>query len=578
MPPPVVKFDPSQFPEDVRWELARVVNNIQTNPTEFAGLVVNALLTNPSLQDNSLLRHVGSLYPQLPPAPPAPPPEADPAQPAKRKRGRPPTKNKPPQTPIPAGTLQPAPGPAGGMGPPASAVTSSRKENKDVMQTCTRCLKPFNPAWRPTPASDPSSEATCAVRHPYPDFHSGLVVSLPTRKRNNYKTTWRWRCCGREVQSQSDELDVLPKKEDDKTGGWCFVGKHTTEPGVREKFGLKPGKGKMIDEVADISEEGARKKARLEAGIVLAVANGTMSSTVTPGPAPQMTPVESPQQLSQQLPQQLPQQQFQPHQQTWPHSDGYAHPHVQPPTPQQAQQPQPSPMRTEPAPPEEPVKRKRGRPKGSKSKNKLGIVPTTGAPSISPGGVSQTSPGSQLLAEASQTTHSTTDHSNNHTLHIPTSAAAGTTHFWSQYTEPHLPDLADAEHEDDDTSAQHVDTMGISSVDLGMLVSATAAMGGQSSVAAVQPPVEPAQPVKRGRGRPKGVKNGAGKAAMEKRRLEEEEAARLRQQQQQQQQQHHQQHQHQEQEPHSDPVVNAIPAGAGGGWFPGDDQGWGGFP
>ncbi|KAA8904810.1 hypothetical protein FN846DRAFT_20178 [Sphaerosporella brunnea] len=287
MPSPVVKFDPSQYPEDVRWELARVVGNIQTNPTEFTGLVVNALLTNPSLQDNSLLRHIGALFPQLPPAPPAPPPEADPEKPVKRKRGRPPTKNKPPQVSTGAGSIQPAPAPVNSMGPPVITVIPSRKD-KDVMQTCTRCLKPFNPAWRPTPASDPSSEATCAVRHPYPDFQTGLVVSLPTRKRNNYKTTWRWRCCGREVQSQSDEVNVLPRKEDDKTGGWCFVGKHTTEPGVREKFGLKPGKGKMIDEVADITDstvEGARKKAKLDSGTAVTVDTSAAVSAPASGVA-----------------------------------------------------------------------------------------------------------------------------------------------------------------------------------------------------------------------------------------------------------------------------------------------------
>jgi hypothetical protein len=111
--------------------------------------------------------------------------------------------------------------------------------------------------------------------------------------------------------------------------------------------------------------------------------------------------------------------------------------------------------------------------------------------------------------------------------------------------------------------------MGMSSVELGMLVSATAAMTEQP------PAVE--QPVKRGRGRPKGVKNGAGKAAVEKKRLAEQERQQF------QQQQH--QHQQEQSQPQPQPqpeeeqhvVTNTIPAGAGGGWFPGDDQGWGGF-
>ncbi|KAF8540009.1 hypothetical protein BDD12DRAFT_804892 [Trichophaea hybrida] len=521
IPPPVVKFNPAQYPEDVRWELARVLGNIQTNPTEFTSLVVNALLTAPSFEENSLLRHIGALYPLMqPPAPPpAPPqPEADPDKPAKRKRGRPSTKKNVASAQITA-AAQP---PNATMGPPLITVIPSRKD-KDAIQTCTRCLKPFNPSWRPTPASDPSSETTCAVRHPYPDFASGLVVSLQPRKRNNYKTTWRWRCCGREIQS-GDENAELPKKEDDKTGGWCFVGKHTTELGVREKFGLKPGKGKTIDEVADISDtaaENARKRTKVDDDNT--TANGTASNaSTTPGPATRRP-------------------------------DAYAqdHSHTQAPQP-----PQPGPS-TQPdqAPVEEPVKRKRGRPKGSKSKNKLlSLTTTISSPS-------QISPGAQLLADASQA-----EQQSNTPLHARNGSGSN---FWSQYGDPVLPDLADgdAEHEDEEPTNQHVESMGMSSVQLGMLVSATAAMGGQSNLGA-QSTVE-TPPVKRGRGRPKGVKNGAGKAAIEKKR-QEEEAAR--------QQQLQQQHEDQDPEPHPEPAVaNTIPAGAGGGWFPGDDQPWGGF-
>ncbi|KAF8252401.1 hypothetical protein K440DRAFT_658200 [Wilcoxina mikolae CBS 423.85] len=553
IPPPVVKFNPAQYPEDVRWELARVLGNIQTNPTEFTNLVVNALLTAPSFEENSLLRHIGALYPLMqPPAhPPAPPqPEADPDKSVKRKRGRPSTK----KNVAPAQITAAAQPPNATMGPPLITVIPSRKD-KDTIQTCTRCLKPFNPSWRPTPASDPSSETTCAVRHPYPDFASGLVVSLQPRKRNNYKTTWRWRCCGREIQS-GDENAELPRKEDDKTGGWCFVGKHTTEPGVREKFGLKPGKGKTIDEVADISDtaaENARKRTKVDGDNT--TANGTASNaTATPGPATRRRTAQTaeppPQQQQQQQQQQQPPPQQQQH--SWSPADAYAQDHSHTQTPQP---PQPGPS-TQPdqAPAEEPVKRKRGRPKGSKSKNKLlGLTTTIPSPS-------QISPGAQLLADASQA-----EQQNNTPLHARNGSGSN---FWSQYGDPVLPDLADgdAEHEDEEPKNQHVESMGMSSVQLGMLVSATAAMGGQSNLGA-QSTVE-TPPVKRGRGRPKGVKNGAGKAAIEKKR-QEEEAAR---------QQQLQQHEDQDPEPHPEPAVaNTIPAGAGGGWFPGDDQPWGGF-
>lgn len=417
------------------------------------------------------------------------------------------------------------------------------------MQTCTRCLKAFNPAWRPTPASDPSSEATCAVRHPYPDFASGLVVSLPARKRNNYKTTWRWRCCGREIQSASDEPLLWPRKEDDKTGGWCFVGKHTTEAGVREKFGLKPGKGKTIDEIADISDTAAnmRKKMKLadDSGAAADANGNAMAAPPTPSSTMARTGAAE-------------QTQIQQHPQQWPQG-ALAH-NQNPPPSQQAPPPEPSPMRSEPTPPEEPVKRKRGRPKGSKSKNKLlgqGLPPAAGTSSSA--AAAQTSPESQLLTEASQKQHTGDMHG----------SAAGNNHLWTLYGDPNMVDLADgdAEHEEDDV--QHVDTLGMSQAELGMLVHATAAMGGQSANMTPQPSTESATPAKRGRGRPKGVKNGAGKAALEKRRLEEEA---VRQQQQQQQLQHQHQHRQEENDLQSDPVV--VPAGAGGGWFPGDDPPW----
>jgi hypothetical protein len=60
---------------------------------------------------------------------------------------------------------------------------------------------------------------------------------------------------------------MWPRKEDDTTAGWCFVGRHTTDPAVREKFGLKPGPGKTIDEVADIPESISpenRKRVKLD--------------------------------------------------------------------------------------------------------------------------------------------------------------------------------------------------------------------------------------------------------------------------------------------------------------------------
>src|SRR5205807_2092332 len=83
-----------------------------------------------------------------------------------RKRGRPPGKKN--------GVMAPP------VGPPMSNKKSA--EGGKLVQ-CTRCLKQFNPAWRATPASDPSSEATCAVKHPYKDLPSGLEVLSPARRK-----------------------------------------------------------------------------------------------------------------------------------------------------------------------------------------------------------------------------------------------------------------------------------------------------------------------------------------------------------------------------------------------------------
>ncbi|KAI5786836.1 hypothetical protein FPQ18DRAFT_74625 [Pyronema domesticum] len=257
-PPPAAQpqFTPSDHTEEVRNELSRIVTNIRAAPMAFTELVVNALFAAPSLTENSLLRQIGALYPipqVAPPVPiPVPPQGTESETPVKRKRGRPPTRKH-----AAASDLTAAPQPASNnMGSPLITIIPARKD-KDTLQTCTRCLKPFNPSGRPAPSSDPNHEATCAVRHPYSDYRSGLVTSLTLRgKRSSMKPTWRWKCCGREIQSTSDDPNIqFPREEDDKTGGWCFVGKHTTEPGVREKLGLKQGKGKTIDEVADIGSD-----------------------------------------------------------------------------------------------------------------------------------------------------------------------------------------------------------------------------------------------------------------------------------------------------------------------------------
>lgn len=261
--------------------------------------------------------------------------------------------------------------------------------------TCTRCLKEFNPTWRATPASDPSSEATCAVKHAFKTFETGLeAVTLPRRK-NNYKTTWKWKCCGREVQSTSEQLLMWPRKEDDRTGGWCFVGKHTTEPGVREKLGLKPGKGKKI------AEEMGRRRKREE------VAEEAVETQ----------PVEE--------------------------------------------------------------KRKRGRPKGSKTRSK---VMQMAMPEAKEAVVAPVAPGpeQQLMSEAQQ--H----------LHAPIGVESS---FWTQYTEPNMDIEAEGESEEDEDDGEDP---AISTADLTLLASATAAMAAAQGE----------EPEKRKRGRPKGSRNG----------------------------------------------------------------------
>jgi hypothetical protein len=533
---------------------------------------VNALITVPSVEENSLLRHIGALYPQLPmPAPIVAQSDEDIPQAGKRKRGRPSSK-KPVE--LDCGTaglatlraIPPVNNSFGtAMGPPLITVIPARKD-KDAVQTCTRCLKPFNPGSRPTPASDPSSEATCAVRHPYPDFASGLVVSLPARKRNNYKTTWRWRCCGREVQSTSDEMLEMPRKEDDKTGGWCFVGKHTTEPGVREKFGMKPGKGKLIDEIAGISERPPtpdKKRAKLTNGV--ATLNGGPGTAVAQQPVvaeakdepnsaqpAQSTQKSQPVQkawsphvsYAQTRASKTPQTQTQQDTPQAPQTPVLAHPQAQ-----QQSQPSPSPQSEQPS-----VKRKRGRPKGSKSKNKQ----------LGPG-ASPNSPDAQMQSESAQ------PHPKGDDSHIQ--GETGSTNYWS------VSDVAVGKGREEEVGGQHVDGIGMSPVELGLLVSATAAMdepasGSKDGVGAPGNGAGADQtPIKRGRGRPKGVKNGAGKAAIEKKRQEEEQREQVQ----------HQDHSHEldadadadaeGESQHPEPIVsNTITAGAGGGWFPGDDQ------
>ncbi|KAI5799931.1 hypothetical protein EDC01DRAFT_628443 [Geopyxis carbonaria] len=587
---PSIKFEPSQYPEDLRYELARVLSNIQRSPSEFITKVTTALLSAPSFEEKSFLRHICSLYPTMPATPIQAHQQIETQTPSKRKRGRPPGKKKsvtgtPTATTNGEASMAPPSMKQMGVAPDLNqdpdlaaaqaqsiSVAQSRKDKDGQFETCTRCLKQFNPSWR-TPSFDPTSEFTCSVPHPYPDHTTGLVVSLPARKRNNYKTTWRWRCCGREVQSASDDLSMWPREEDDKTGGWCFVGRHTLEPGVREKLGLKTGKGRTIEEVADVSSDNslgsARKRARVDPS-VSSDNNGRITDDSIS--MPQMGPGQ---------PQQL----------VWPQQEGV---YMQPPLPQTQTPPQPQSSPNIDLHTSEPPKRKRGRPKGSRSKTKGTSVP--------PGSAETTSPETQLLTEASQT-HSTTNDENGH-LHV-NNGDAGSSNFWTQYTEPHLPDLTGNGADDHDTIGTSdgrlgpVENMGITPDDLGMLVSATVAMrGDKNGINGLKSPMMQGgkTPAKRGRGRPKGVKNGTGRAALEKKRVEQEQQQQQQAQQQQQQQQHQEQEQSevvQQEQPqhhhnqqvhhhhhHHTAVTNGGPAeitNLGGGWFPGDDQPWGHF-
>lgn len=473
-------------------------------PTIVAA-IQDALMKWPSLDDGSLLRRIGEVFPP-PPPPPAPavaPPAADQTR---KKRGRPPGKKAklndgtaapvpiaaiplamapPPPPPYPQPVLAPAPAPAAPMSAPVPPLTMRGKNAADKLVSCTRCLKAFNPTWRATPASDPSSEATCAVKHPYKGFEAGLeAVTLPRRK-NNYKTTWKWKCCGREVQSTSEQLLMWPRKEDDRTGGWCFVGKHTTEPGVREKLGLKPGKGKKI------SEEIGRKRKK---GVDLKESNGDVIAAVDaakgwlPGDVDLAAAVAN---VGLQVAYELPQQQQSPPA-AYPQTDSAPHS-------------------------DDPPKRKRGRPKGSKTKSKITqmIIPGSkeSAAAASAGHQNNAGPEQQLMNEASQRNHI---QSHGAVLSAATDVVQDQNSFWTQYTEPNLelPPDSDSEErdndeddEDEDESSHDHEDPAISTANLTLLASATAAMNATRTQ--VQQQLLPEEvPEKRKRGRPKGSRNG----------------------------------------------------------------------
>lgn len=158
----------------------------------------------------------------------------------------------------------------------------------------------------------------------------------------------------------------------------------------------------------------------------------------------------------------------------------------------------------------------------------------------------------------------------------------GGSSFWTTYTEPsHLQGVGH------DGEEGH---MGMSSVDLGLLVSATAAMGGAEVGTDEDMNGMGQQEKKRGRGRPKGVKNGTGRAAMEKKRqqlqLQNQQVQQVQQTQHQQQHQQHQQHQHQHQQEQQRGQDNGQHAAeqnlAATAWganigFADDHNGWGPF-
>ncbi|KAH8144831.1 uncharacterized protein LAJ45_11168 [Morchella importuna] len=445
----VKPFDPATVPQEAVWELSRVLGIFrQHSPDSIVKTITDALMQWPSLAEGSLLRRIGEVFP--PPPAPAPASQNGNAtqEPPKKKRGRPPGKKakmndgtSAPQLQQQQPLIPPAQIPA-----PVILGPTRGKNAADKLVQCTRCLKDFNPTWRATPASDPSSEATCAVKHQFKTFEQGLeAVTLPRRK-NNYKTTWKWKCCGREVQSTSDQLLMWPRKEDDRTGGWCFVGKHTTEPGVREKLGLKPGKGRKISE-----EIGKKRKKTSDTKEAEVAKSSDSDSWVLPETA-----------LS-----------------------GYEL--TQPSPPAQSGYPQTESTSQS----DEPPKRKRGRPKGSKTRSKVMQMSQPALKDQQQPVIQQsTGPEQQLMNEHAQSTHD------------PTGLGVDQSSFWTQYTEPNLID-DDGEGEDDDEEVEEADNSSedpaISTADLSLLASATAAM-----TAAVQDaPIE-----KRKRGRPKGSRNG----------------------------------------------------------------------
>lgn len=529
---PKIGFDPSSVPQEAVWELSRIMNIFrQLPPDTIVAQIKDALVKWPSLNDGSLLRRIGEVFPS------PPPPIASPVQngatagnqqeQARKKRGRPPGKKTklndgtsvpvpiaaspiglqamaPPPLPYTQPMLAPAPVAAPAPGMLAPSQSARGKNTVDKLVNCTRCLKPFNPTWRATPASDPSSEATCAVKHPYKGFEAGLeAVTLPRRK-NNYKTTWKWKCCGREVQSTSEQLLLWPRKEDDRTGGWCFVGKHTTEPGVREKLGLKPGKGKKIsEEISKKRKKGLDAKEALTPGQangntmtltgadiskgdwalpenadLAAVANGGLQHTGYGLPQPQQHSPTS----------------------TYPQTDS---------APQS----------------DDPPKRKRGRPKGSKTRSKImqmTIPSSTKETTSGPIRAQQNNvgPEQQLINEASQQ-HNHLSQAHSAVIGVDTDAVQDQNSFWTQYTEPNLEieeaDEDDEENDDEDDGEEDEDQDGsqdqddnedpaISTADLSLLASATAAMSAAQNQR--QQVLSEEAPEKRKRGRPKGSRNG----------------------------------------------------------------------
>ncbi|CAZ81795.1 unnamed protein product [Tuber melanosporum] len=551
----MVPYNPATVPQEAVWELSRVLNILRnTAPEMVVKIISDALISWPSVLEGSLLRRIGEIFPPLPaPSPGVPGPSnsaASPQEPPKKKkRGRPPGKKtklndgSSATVPIAANlaSMPPpplpyiAPGPQAQLAPvapPQPPPTSAKRNQADAgkLLQCTRCLKYFNPTWRATPASDPSSEATCAVKHPFKDFPSGLEVVAPARRKNNYKTTWKWKCCGREVQSTSNELLMWPRKEDDRTGGWCFVGKHTTEAGVREKLGLKPGKGKKIHGDGDKKHKGGQGDSGDHSQ-----ANGEQEDpkeegwTMLPGGGRSIAgPAGGMQQYSghpqQQQVQQPPPPSPQGQQPTYPQQQ-QQHCHQQ--QQQQQQQVEDS--------PDSPPKRKRGRPKGSKTRSKAMPISTSAASS------------STATVTAKDPTASTPTQQHPHRSHNQQRAhPQDQSSFWTQYTEPTSTSNTSPRHQPPTTlpaaspsttttspatpqaphhphHARHphpshhpLEDPAISTADLTLLASATAAMTGTSNnpSSSNQPSTSDANttttdiPEKRKRGRPKGSKNG----------------------------------------------------------------------